>query len=55
MGASDRTETLVITTPSLEEALAMARTLEAVVEPRFIDSMGHMNVAWYVHLFDRGT
>lgn len=42
-------------TPSLAEALALPRTLEASVEPRFIDGMGHMNVAWYVHLFDLAT
>jgi acyl-CoA thioesterase FadM len=30
-------------------------TLQAEVEPRFIDAMGHMNVAWYVHLFDRAV
>jgi len=41
--------------PTLDEALAFPRTLEATVEPRFIDAMGHMNVAWYVHLFDGGT
>ena len=29
-------------------------TLEARVEARFLDAMDHMNVAWYVHLFDRG-
>jgi acyl-CoA thioester hydrolase len=43
------------TGPSLEEALAMPRTLEATVEQRFIDLNGHMNVAWYVYLFDRAT
>jgi acyl-CoA thioesterase FadM/ketosteroid isomerase-like protein len=41
--------------PSLDEALAKPLALEAVVEPRFIDSIGHMNVASYVHLFDRAT
>src|SRR5882672_2311179 len=41
--------------PSLDEALALELTLQASVEPRFIDAMGHMNVAWYVHLFDRAT
>jgi acyl-CoA thioester hydrolase len=44
-----------LTLPSLDEALALPRVLEAAVEPRFIDSMGHMNVSWYVHLFDRAT
>jgi acyl-CoA thioesterase FadM len=43
------------TLPTLEEALVLRLTLEASVEPRFIDAMGHMNVAWYVHLFDRAT
>ena len=41
--------------PTLGEARALPRTLEASVEPMFIDAMGHMNVAWYVHLFDRAT
>jgi steroid delta-isomerase len=30
-------------------------TVEAVVEPRFIDLMGHMNVAWYAHFFDKAV
>ena len=38
----------------LSQARALELTVEAVVEPRFLDAMGHMNVAWYVHLFDRG-
>jgi len=38
----------------LSRARALELTLEARVEPRFLDAMGHMNVAWYVHLFDRG-
>jgi acyl-CoA thioester hydrolase len=38
----------------LGEARAAELTVEAVVEPRFLDAMGHMNVAWYVYLFDRG-
>jgi acyl-CoA thioester hydrolase len=41
--------------PTLDQALALPRTLEATVEQRFIDLNGHMNVAWYVHLFDRAT
>jgi acyl-CoA thioester hydrolase len=41
--------------PTLAQARALEATLEASVEPRFIDLMGHMNVAWYVHLFDRAT
>jgi acyl-CoA thioester hydrolase len=38
----------------LSEARSLERTVSAVVEPRFLDAMGHMNVTWYVHLFDRG-
>jgi acyl-CoA thioesterase FadM/ketosteroid isomerase-like protein len=38
----------------LSQARALELTVEAQVEPRFLDAMGHMNVAWYVHLFDRG-
>ena len=37
------------------EARALELTVEAAVEPRFLDAMGHMNVAWYVHFFDRGV
>ena len=28
---------------------------ESQVETRYLDSMGHMNVAWYVDLFNRGV
>jgi acyl-CoA thioesterase FadM/ketosteroid isomerase-like protein len=38
----------------LSQARAFELTVEATVESRFLDGMGHMNVAWYVHLFDRG-
>jgi acyl-CoA thioesterase FadM/ketosteroid isomerase-like protein len=38
----------------LLQARALELTVEAGVEARFLDAMGHMNVAWYVHLFDRG-
>ena len=41
--------------PELDEVLRQPRTLEAVVEPRFIDAMGHMNIAWYMVLFDRAS
>jgi acyl-CoA thioesterase FadM/ketosteroid isomerase-like protein len=30
-------------------------TVEAGVEPGFLDAMGHMNVKWYAHLFDQGV
>jgi len=30
-------------------------TLEAEVEPHFLDSMGHMNTSWYTRLFDRAV
>lgn len=30
-------------------------TAQGLVEPRFLDAMGHMNVAWYVHFLDRGV
>jgi len=39
----------------LSQVQALELTLQAVVEPRFLDSMGHMNVAWYVDLFNRGV
>jgi acyl-CoA thioesterase FadM/ketosteroid isomerase-like protein len=38
----------------LSEARALELTHQAEVEARFLDAMGHMNVSWYVHLFDRG-
>jgi acyl-CoA thioester hydrolase len=40
---------------TVTEARALPPSLEAAVEPRFIDVMGHMNVSYYVHLFDRAT
>lgn len=33
----------------------LALTLEAAVEPHFVDAMGHMNVAFYAQLFDRAV
>jgi len=41
--------------PSFSEARKLELTAEGAVEPRFIDAMGHMNVAWYLHWFDRGV
>lgn len=38
----------------LSAARALEHTISATVETRFLDAMGHMNVTWYVHLFDRG-
>jgi len=38
----------------LSEARQLELTVEAEVEERFLDAMGHMNVAWYGQLFDRG-
>lgn len=38
----------------LLQARALELTVQAAVEPRFLDAMGHMNVSWYVHLFNRG-
>jgi acyl-CoA thioester hydrolase len=40
---------------TVEVARARPLTHAAEVEPRFIDLNGHMNVAWYVHLFDQAT
>lgn len=39
----------------LSRARSLEPTLSARVEPHFLDGMGHMNVAWYVQLFDRGV
>lgn len=30
-------------------------TNQKVIPPEYIDIMGHMNVMWYIHLFDYGT
>lgn len=30
-------------------------THQAIIPEAFLDEMGHMNVMWYVHLFDRAT
>lgn len=45
----------VVSVPSAEQLSLLPLTLEAEVLPQFIDDMGHMNVSWYVHLFDRAT
>jgi acyl-CoA thioesterase FadM/ketosteroid isomerase-like protein len=37
----------------LSHARTLELSLQALVEPRFLDGMGHMNVAWYLHLFDQ--
>jgi acyl-CoA thioesterase FadM/ketosteroid isomerase-like protein len=34
---------------------ALELTLEARVEAQFLDQMGHMNVAWYMQLFNSGV
>jgi acyl-CoA thioesterase FadM len=39
----------------LADVFTLELTLEASVEPRYLDSMGHMNVAFYVDLFNRGV
>ena len=41
--------------PALPDVLAWRRTLDATVEPSFIDANGHMNMAWYMVLFDRAS
>lgn len=45
----------VVSVPSTEQLSHLPLTLTAEVLPQFIDDMGHMNVSWYVHLFDRAT
>ncbi len=44
-----------VVAPSIEQLSSLPLTLEAEVVPQFLDDMGHMNVAWYIHLFDRAT
>lgn len=39
----------------VSSARELALTIEGLVEPRFLDAMGHMNVSWYVHFFDRAV
>lgn len=39
----------------VSSARELSLTVQGLVEPRFVDAMGHMNVAWYVHFFDRGV
>lgn len=34
---------------------SLPRTWQAVIPPHYRDEMGHMNVMWYTHLFDRAT
>ena len=37
----------------VSSARELSLTAQGLVEPRFLDAMGHMNVAWYVSAFDR--
>ncbi|MCU0514686.1 MAG: thioesterase family protein [Anaerolineae bacterium] len=38
-----------------EQLLSLPRTHQATIPPAYLDEMGHMNVMYYVHLFDRGA
>jgi YbgC/YbaW family acyl-CoA thioester hydrolase len=40
---------------AVASARELSLTIQGLVEPRFLDAMGHMNVAWYVHFFDRAV
>jgi acyl-CoA thioester hydrolase len=40
---------------SLDQLAALPITLEAVVDEEYLDANGHMNVSWYLHLFNRAT
>lgn len=37
------------------DLLALPVTFKATVQETYLDEMGHMNVMWYTHLFDRAT
>jgi acyl-CoA thioester hydrolase len=39
----------------LDELSALPVTHEAVIDEEYLDSNGHMNVSWYLHLFNRAT
>ena len=39
----------------LDELSALPITHEAVIDEEYLDSNGHMNVSWYLHLFNRAT
>lgn len=38
-----------------EQIAMLPATWEAEVDEEFLDSNGHMNVSWYLHLFNRAT
>lgn len=40
--------------PSLDQIRALPQTHSAFIPEDYLDSMGHMNVMWYTHLFSRG-
>ncbi|MFP4322392.1 MAG: acyl-CoA thioesterase [Anaerolineales bacterium] len=40
---------------SLETARALPCVHQATIPESYRDEMGHLNVMWYVHLFDRGA
>ena len=39
----------------LDELSVLPVTHEAVIDEEYLDSNGHMNVSWYLHLFNRAT
>jgi acyl-CoA thioester hydrolase len=40
---------------TLNELSALPITHEAVIDEEYLDSNGHMNVSWYLHLFNQAT
>lgn len=40
---------------SVADLLTLPITEEAVIPASFLDDMGHMNVAWYMHLFSNAS
>lgn len=40
---------------ALEKIRALPRTHQATIPPEYLDEMGHMNIRWYIALFDQAA
>ena len=41
--------------PTVEQVRALPKTNEKIIPTEFLDEMGHMNVAYYIQIFDRAA
>ena len=45
----------IIRRPAIDQLEQLPVTYESVIDEEYVDSNGHMNVAWYLHLFNKAT